>query len=475
MSYDIVVIGSGPNGMAAAIELARKGLNVHVIEGAGSVGGGTRTGELTLPGFKHDFCSAVHPMGVLSPYFKKLPLEKYGLKWLFPEVSVAHPLDNGSAVLLEKSINKTAYGLGVDGKAYSKLITPFVKRADDLLEDSLSPLKVPAHPGLMFNFGLKAIRSAQSFAESLYKNEAAKALFAGCAGHSILPLSKPLSAAVGLLFQITAHVSDWPVALGGSIGISQALSKYFKALGGTIETDSWISSMKDLPSARAYVFDTDPYQLSEIAGDDLPEGFKKQLKRYRFGPAAFKIDWALDGAIPWKDSNCLKASTVHIGGTLSEISQSENDAWYGKVNKKPFVLLCQQSQFDTTRAPEGKHTGYAYCHVPNGSTEDYTEYIEAQVERFAPGFKGIILDKKSTFPTDFQVYNPNYFGGAITGGAADLFQLFTRPTFRLNPYSTPNKKIFICSASTPPGGGVHGMCGFYAAKTVLKKIFRSHV
>ncbi|TRX56117.1 NAD(P)/FAD-dependent oxidoreductase [Fulvivirga sp. M361] len=467
---DAVIIGSGPNGLAAAIELARNGAKVAVFEAATTPGGGLRTAELTLPGFHHDFCSAVHPMGVLSPYFKKLPLEQYGLKWIFPEASVAHPLDDGAAVLLTRSLKETALGLGNDAESYVRLLRPFVTKAEALLEDALAPLTIPKSPFLMARFGMKAIRSATGLANSIFKETRAKALFAGCAAHSILPLEKPLSAALGMMFTLTGHVTDWPVAAGGSQYIADALTSYLRELGGDIITSTRVTSMKDLPPAKAYLFDTDPLQLMRIASDRLPNGYVKRLQRYHFGPGAFKVDWALDGPIPWKDPNCLKASTVHIGGTIDEIASSERDAWYGRHHEKPFVLLCQQSQFDTGRAPEGKHTGYAYCHVPNGSDVDRTEAIENQIERFAPGFKDIILKRHTTGGRAFSNYNPNYVGGAITGGVADLTQLFTRPVARFDPYSTPDPKIFICSASTPPGGGVHGMCGYYAAKSALKRI-----
>ena len=468
--YDAVIIGSGPNGLSAGITLARKGLKVLIIEGAATIGGGTRTAQLTLAGFEHDVCSAVHPMGFNSPFFKTLPLEQFGLEWIMPEASVAHPLDNDKAIILSKSIEETANSLGIDATRYKKLITPFVAKGESLLENSLKPFGAPADPILMLKFGLKASQSAAYFVQKKFKGERAKALFAGNAAHSVLPFDKYFTSAIALLFLVTAHMDNWPVVRGGSQYISTALGAYFKSLGGEISTSTFIKTFDELPTARAYVFDTDPLQLSEIAKDHLPNSYQKRLQKYNYGPGVFKIDYALDGPIPWRDKNCGLASTVHVGGTFGEIAQSEKDAWEGRTSTKPFVMLSQQSHFDPTRAPKGKHTGWAYCHVPNGSTIDMTPFIENQIERFAPGFKDIVLERHTMNSSDFQRYNPNYLGGAVTGGAADLSQLFTRPVARLDPYSTPNSKIFICSAATPPGGGVHGMCGYYAAQSVLKLI-----
>jgi len=471
--FNAIIIGSGPNGLAAAIELARNGLKVLVVEGANSIGGGTRTGERTLPGFLHDHCSAVHPMGVLSPYLKTLPLGDFGLKWLYPEASVAHPLDDEPTILLTKSLKETGSYLGRDAKKWENLFAYFTKNGEALLEDSLKPLGFPKHPALLTRFGLRAMQPATTFANHTFKEKSAKALFAGCAAHSVLPLEKMFTAALGLVFGVTGHMVDWPVAEGGSQSITGSMARYFESLGGEIRNSKWIRSMDDLPPAEAYIFDTDPVQLAQIASSELPVGYRKRLNKYNYGPGTFKVDWALNGPIPWKDANSLKASTVHIGGTLDEISLSERMAWEGKHCDKPFIILCQQSMIDDTRAPKGKHTGYAYCHVPNGSTKDMTEIIENQIERFAPGFKDIILERQSTNTSQFHEYNPNYLGGAITGGAADITQLFTRPVARLNPYTTPNPKIFICSAATPPGGGVHGMCGYWAAQAVLKRIKKS--
>lgn len=470
IKHDIVIIGSGPNGLSAGILLAEKGLKVLIVEAADSPGGGMRTAELTLSGFRHDVCSAVHPMGYLSPYFKTLPLDNYGLEWILPKASVAHPLDGEAAVLLTKSIEETAAQLGEDAGRYHKLLSPFVSKAEQLIADSLKPLGFPGDPLLLARFGLKAMQPATLFQDRAFVTEKARALFAGNAAHSVLPFDKYFTTAIGLLFLVTAHVENWAIPKGGSVAIVNALTGYFKSLGGEIQTSTRIERFEQLPPARKYIFDTDPLQLATIAGEKLPASYRKRLSGYNFGPGVFKMDFALDGPIPWRDNTCSEASTVHLGGTFGEIAQSEKDAWEGRINTRPFVLLTQQSLFDTSRAPAGKHTGWAYCHVPAGSDTDMSAHIENQIERFAPGFKDRILAKHSMGPKEFYTYNANYFGGAVTGGAADITQLFTRPVARLNPYSTPNCDIYICSASTPPGGGVHGMCGFYAAKSVLKSL-----
>ena len=470
--HDAVVIGSGPNGLAAAAALAQEGASVLVLEAEEEIGGGTRTGELTLPGFLHDVCSAVHPMGLLSPYFRTLDLEAHGLRWVLPPASVAHPLDDAPAVMLWRSMDDTCAGLGPDGPAYRRLLAPFLRNPHGLLGDALAPLGVPRHPFLLARFGLRGLQSAVRLAGRHFRETRARSLFAGLAAHAILPLNRLLTGSVGMIFALTAHVQEWPIVAGGSRGIPRALASYLEKLGGQIETGHRVTSISQLPPARLYLFDTSPNQLAGIAGGALPRGYLARIGRYRYGPGAFKLDWALDGPIPWRDPNCLEASTVHLGGTLEEIAAGEAAVWRGEHPERPFVLLCQQSQFDPSRAPAGKHTGYAYCHVPGGSTVDMTEAIENQVERFAPGFKDRILARHVLRPADFERMNPNYVGGAITGGVADLFQIFTRPVARINPYTTPNPRILICSASTPPGGGVHGMCGFHAARTALKRISR---
>jgi phytoene dehydrogenase-like protein len=470
---DAVVIGSGPNGLAAAVALAEGGASVLMLEARETIGGGLRTSELTLPGFAHDECSACHPMGLLSPYLSTLPLADFGLEWVRPGASVAHPLDDDPAVMLWRSVERTADGLGADGDAYRGLIEPFMKDPRGLLDDLLGPMAaIPTHPLLKARFGLSGLRSATALATHRFRDGRAQALFAGCAAHSVLPLDRMLTAAVGQLFLITAHIDEWPVVRGGSAALATALAGYLESLGGRIETGARVRSAADLPAARIYMFDTDPRQLAEIAGAALPSRYAGALRRYRYGPGAFKMDWALDGPIPWRDPNCLEASTVHLGGTLEEIAAGEAEVWRGKHPERPYVLLVQQSQFDSTRAPDGKQTGYAYCHVPPGSTADLTGVVEAQVERFAPGFRDRILARHATGPRELERSNPNYVGGAITGGAADLAQTVARPALRLDPYSTPNPRIFICSASTPPGGGVHGMCGYHAARRALKRIDR---
>jgi len=467
---EAVVIGSGPNGLAAAILLARAGVPVRVVEAHAEPGGGTRSAALTLPGFVHDVCSGVHPMGFLSPFFRELPLAEHGLVWRHPRASVAHPLDDGAAVMLRRSLDETARGLGRDGRAWARLVGPFVGDAHALLADALAPLRWPAHPLLFARFGVRALWSANRLARLCFREERARALLAGCAGHAVLPLGQPLTAAMGVLFAITAHAVDWPVAEGGSHAIWRALASYLRSLGGRIETGRRVERLAELEGARVVLFDTSPDQLARIAGDALPEGYRRRLGRYRYGPGAFKLDWALDGPIPWRDPACREASTVHVGGTLEEICASERDMYRGRHSERPFLILCQQSELDPTRAPAGQHTGYAYCHVPHGSTLDMTPAIEGQVERFAPGFRSRILARHAMGPAAFERYNPNFRGGAITGGVADALQLWNRPVTRLDPYATPNPRLFICSAATPPGGGVHGMCGFWAARSALRRL-----
>lgn len=467
-AYDAVIVGSGPNGLSAAIVLARAGASVLVLEAAEELGGGTRTAELTLPGFRHDVCSAVHTTGILSPFFRSLPLEEHGLRWILPRASVAHPLDDQPAVMLWHSLDDTCAQLGADATSYQSLVAPFLDQPYGFFEDVLAPLRIPKHPATFVRFGLRAMWPATVYANWRFQQTRAKALFAGCAAHSILPLDRLFTAALGLIFSISGHVEPWPVAAGGSEAIPRALASLLTELGGEMQTGVRVTSARDLPPARVYLFDTSPDQLASIAGPVLPRSYLRRLGRFRYGPGAFKLDWALDGPIPWRDPNCLQASTVHLGGTLEEIAAGEAAVARGQHPDRPYVLLCQQSQMDPTRAPEAKHTGYAYCHVPGGSTASMSEAIENQVERFAPGFKDRILARHEMNARDFQRYNPNYVGGAITGGMADVFQLFTRPVARLDPYGTPNRRVFICSASTPPGGGVHGMCGYYAAKSALE-------
>ncbi len=470
---DAVVVGSGPNGLAAAVAMAQQGASVLVLEARDEIGGGTRTRELTLPGFHHDVCSGCHPMGILSPFFRSLPLGEHGLRWVKPTASVAHPLDGEPAVVLRRSPADTARGLGSDARAYERMVAPFLSDPEGLLEDVLAPLlRVPKHPLLMLRFGLSAVRSASGLARARFGGLRARALFAGCAAHAILPLDRALTAAMGLLFCIAGHVEEWPVAAGGSVTIARSLASLLASLGGRVETGRAVGSLADLPPSRVVLFDTSPAQLADIAGSVLPPSYVRALRRYRYGPGVFKMDWALDGPIPWRDPTVLEASTVHVGGTLDEIASAEAAVWRGERPERPFVLLVQQSQFDPTRAPAGKHTGYAYCHVPAGSGADLTQTIERQVERFAPGFRDRILARHVMSAADFERYNPSFVGGAITGGVADLAQVLARPVPPLNPYATPNPRVFLCSGSTPPGGGVHGMCGYYAARAALRRIGR---
>lgn len=469
--YDAVVVGAGPNGLAAAIRLAQAGLDTLLVEARERVGGGLGTDQLTLPGFHHDRCAAIHTMGVISPFFNALPLAEHGLHWAFPEASVAHPLDDRPAVMLEHSLDETATRLGRDRASYTRLIAPFLRAPQRLLRDLLGPLRLPAYPLALMRFGWYAVRPATWLARRFATVEA-RALFAGCAAHSILPFSAFGTGAFGLIFLLTGHIERWPAVRGGSGQLAQALARYFVSIGGKIETGWAVRSVQELPAVRVVLFDLSPKALAEIAQDELPARYRRRLARYDYGPGLFKMDYALSQAIPWKDPNCARASTVHLGGSFEEIAAGETAVWRGAVSPRPYVIVCQQSHFDASRAPAGKHTGYAYCHVPPGYTGDASANIEAQIERFAPGFRDTILARHVTTPADLERYNSSYVGGAVTGGAAHLTQLFTRPVARFDPYSTPNPRLFLCSHSTPPGGGVHGMCGYHAAGSALRRLRR---
>ncbi len=469
--YDGIVVGAGPNGLAAAITMQQAGLSMLLLEAKDTIGGGSRSAELTLPGFVHDVCSAIHPMAVISPFFKKLPLEKYGLKFIYPEIAAAHPFDDGQAAALYQSLEKTARELGADENAYRNWIEPLVKNRRRLIPDAMGPLHFPKHPLSLAKFGIKALPSAVKTSKRFH-TEKAKGLWAGIAAHAMQPLTNSVSSAIGLMLITAGHAAGWPLPEGGSQAISDALASYFVSLGGKIETGFYVRSIDQLPKAKAVLFDVTPKQLMEIAGQRFSLVYKKQLNRYQYGMGTFKIDWALDGPIPFTAPECRKAGTVHLGGTLEEIATSEHRVFNGKIPEKPYVLLAQQSLFDPSRAPEGKQTAWAYCHVPNGSNADMTEIVEKQVERFAPGFRNLILEKHTMNSTQMENYNPNYIGGDINGGLMDITQLFTRPALRLSPYKTSAKGIYICSSSTPPGGGVHGMCGYHAAKRALKDLFQ---
>lgn len=466
---DAIVIGSGPNGLGAAITLAGAGRSVTVFEAQDTVGGGARSEELTLPGFVHDVCSAVHPLAVSSPLFRSLPLERHGLAWVHPQLPLAHPLDGGTAAILHRSLDATAAALGPDEAAYRRLMSPLVRDWDKLVPQLLGPLlRVPRHPLAMARFGLRAARSARGLAERTFRDEPARALFAGLAAHSMLPLEQPLTASIGLFLGAAGHAVGWPFARGGSQAIADALADHLRSLGGEIVTGRSVDSLDDLPPADVFMLDVTPRQATRIAGSRLPDRYVRRLARYRYGPGAFKVDFALDAPIPWTAEACGRAGTVHVGGTLAEIAGAERAVAEGGHPDQPFVLVAQQSLFDPTRAPEGKHTAWAYCHVPNGSTVDMTDRIEAQIERFAPGFRERVLARRVTSPAGFEQHNANYVGGDIAGGAHDGLQLLFGPALRPVPYSTPARGVYICSSSTPPGAGVHGMCGYFAARAALR-------
>lgn len=468
--YDAVVVGSGPNGLAAAIVLQQKGLSVLVLEARSSIGGGLRSAELTLPGYIHDICSAVHPLAVGSPFFQTLPLAEHGLEFIYPPVAAAHPLDGGVAALLEGTVAETAARLGEDGTVYQNLVGPVVRDWRALAPEFLGPLHYPKHPWMLARFGMKGLHSAKWLAGK-FRTRDARALVAGMAAHSMQPLTNIATAAISFVFLATGHVRGWPIPRGGSVMIAEALAGYFVSLGGKIETRIEVRSMAQLPSSRCVLLDMTPRQLLKLGGTSWSSFYRWQLERYRYGMGIFKIDWALAEPIPFQAEGCRRAGTVHLGGAFEEIAASEAATANGQIAERPFVLLAQPSIFDPTRAPQGRHTAWAYCHVPNGSREDMTERIERQVERMAPGFRERVLARHVFDTAQMEDYNPNYVGGDINGGSMDFRQLFTRPALRWSPYSTSSPGVYICSSATPPGGGVHGMCGYHAARRALKEVF----
>ena len=467
-STSACVIGSGPNGLAAAIVLAQAGLHVDVLEAEPTPGGAARTMELTLPGFLHDFGSAVHPLGAGSPFFSSLPLHDHGLGWIHSPAVLAHPLDDGTAVMLERNLSATETSLGVDGNSWVKLMRPFVDRWQDFAPEVLRPVpSIPKHPWLMARFGISALVSAKIVARR-FRSARARALFAGLAAHSFLSLDQPLSGAFGMLMAVSAHAVGWPIPRGGSQSLTNALCRHLGMLGGNVKSSSRVDSLASLPRYDLILCDLTPRQLITIAGERISNSYKRQLARFRYGPGAFKVDYALSGPVPWKCSDCLRAATIHLGGTFEEIAASEKAVRNGHHPDQPFVLLAQPSLFDSSRAPESKHTAWAYCHVPNGSRVDMLGRLEAQIERFAPGFRECVLSRRVFSPADLESMDANLVGGDIGGGVMDIRQFLFRPTWR--HYATSANDIYICSSSTPPGGGVHGMCGYHAAKLALSRL-----
>jgi phytoene dehydrogenase-like protein len=473
-SYDVAIVGAGPNGLTAAVILSLSGLSVVVLERNDRIGGSCRTEPLTLPGFAHDVCGAIHPMGVVSPVFRQLQLTDAGLEWIAAPTPLAHPFDDGRVAVLSRQLETTAASLGRDGAAWQRLMRPYVERYQDFFADILRPVRVPEHPWLMARFGLVALRSCDQLTRR-FQDGPARALFAGNAAHSCLPLDAVGSASFGLALAIAGHAVDWPCARGGSQQIVEALAVRGQSQGCEIQTGVTIRSLADIPQAKTVLFDLTPRQLDAIAGPALSASYRRRLRGFRYGPGSFKIDYALSGQIPWRATACAGAATVHLGGSYEEIARSEAEVNAGRIPDAPFVLVAQQSHFDPTRAPAGRHTGWAYCHVPNGSKVDMTDRIERQIERFAPGFRDVILARHVMPPGALEAHNLNLVGGDIGGGANTLDQFLFRPFPRWNPYTTSDPRLFLCSSSTPPGGGVHGMCGYWAARTVLRRVFHRPV
>ncbi|HWE34334.1 MAG TPA: NAD(P)/FAD-dependent oxidoreductase [Solirubrobacteraceae bacterium] len=465
---DAVVVGSGPNGLAAALTLALAGLSVEVFEAAPTAGGGCRTEQLTLPGFVHDVCSAVHPMLAASPFFRELALP--GVRVLTPEVAYAHPLDGGRAAAIVREVEDTAARLGRDRRRYEALMAPLVRDWQQVIDGALAPQRsLPRAPVAMVRFGLRSVWPARAVA-SMFSTDEARAVLAGACAHSMQPLGAALTAGFGIVLGLLAHAVGWPVVEGGSARIAESLVIEIEACGGRVYTDARISDLSELPDARATLLDTSPRGLLELAGDRVPTRIRSALERFRHGPGVFKLDWALDGPVPWSAEACRRTATVHVGGTLEEVARCESEVACGRVPEQPFCIVVQPCVVDPSRAPAGKHTLWGYCHVPPGCPVDMTEAIEAQIERFAPGFRELVLARAAEFPADVERRNPNYIGGDINGGAATAWQTFFRPTVSWNPYRAGPPGVYLCSASTPPGGGVHGMCGVFAARTALRDL-----
>src|SRR5438270_6291672 len=472
IEYDAVVVGSGPNGLAAAITMARAGCSVLVCEANASIVGGARSAELTLSGFVHDVCSAVHPLAAGSPFFRTLPLQQFGVEWIQPAIPLAHPLDDGSAARLYKDVDLTADSLGIDGPAYRRLMKPLALRWQNLANEFLQPLlHFPQHPITLAHFGIPAICPATFLAKFLFRHEPPRALFAGIAAHSFLPLEAPVSSAFGLVLGLAGHAVGWPIPRGGSQQITNALAGYLRQFGGKIETEHRVDNLNELPKSRAVILDISVRQFLRIGGHQMPPRYRRRLESFRHAPGIFKIDYALSEPVPWKAEACSRAGTVHLGGTMNEIAAAETDVSQGKIPERPFVLVAQQSLFDETRAPAGRHTLWVYCHVPFNCSVDVSDRIEAQIERFAPGFRDCILARHKMNAAELEKSNSNLTGGDINGGAANLAQLIARPIFSPTPYRTPLEGVYLCSASTPPGGGVHGMCGYHAARAALREVF----
>jgi phytoene dehydrogenase-like protein len=467
MSLDAIVVGSGPNGLSAALLLARAGLKVRIVERNATIGGGTLTEELTIPGFRHDVCSSIHPMALASPFFRSLGL---AVEWGESEFVVAQPFDDGRAAVMRRSVQETAASFGGDAQAYERLIDPFVRNAAALFPEVLRRIRpLTPHPFLMARFGLVGLRSSDAIA-SRFEGREARALFAGCAAHGVVPLDSAATAAFGIMLIASGHAYGWPAARGGSVRISDALEKHLRLLDVEIETGHEVRALAELPPSRVVLLDLTPRQIVNVAGDELPPRYVRRLQSFRYGPGVFKIDWALDGPVPWRNEECRRSATVHLGGPYEEVAQWESDVARGKVGERPFLIFTQPTMVDPTRAPAGKEVAWAYAHVPNGWEGDLTDAMERQVERFAPGFRDLILGRNVMRPRDIEAHNPNMIGGDIGGGANDVVQFLARPVLKRDPYATPNERLFICSSSTPPGGGVHGMCGYWAARSVLRRL-----